>query len=102
MAQQTDVLATKPLGAGTASFKDQADNDLGRVRIKGLHIECGASAGSVVLKDGSGGSTVLTINTPTVANGGAYDVVIPDQGILVKTGLYGTITNTESVVVFYG
>jgi len=102
MTQQTDVLATKPLGAGTASFKDQADNDLGRVRIKGLHIECGASAGSVVLKDGSGGSTVLTINTPTAANGGAYDVVVPDQGILVKTGLYGTITNTASVVVFYG
>jgi hypothetical protein len=102
MAQQTDVFATKPLGAGAASFKDQANNDLGRVRIKSLHIECGASAGSVVITDGSGGSTLLTINTPSVANGGAYDVVIPDQGILAKTGLYGTITNTASVVVFYG
>lgn len=101
MAQQTDVLATKPL-TGTGSFKDQANNDLGRVRIKGLHVVCGASAGSVVITDGDGGSTLLTINTPTVANGGAYDVVIPDQGILAKTSLYGTVTNTGSVTVFYG
>lgn len=101
MTQQTDVFATKPLTA-TGNFKDQANNDLGRVRLKGLHIECGASAGSVVIKDGSSGSTLLTINTPTVANGGAYDVVIPDQGILAKTTLHGTITNTASVTAFYG
>lgn len=101
MTQQTDVLATKPF-SGTGALKDQANNDIGRARIKGMHIVCGANAGSVVLTDGDGGSTVVTINTPAVANGGAYDVVVPDQGILVKTGLNGTVTNTASVTVFYG
>lgn len=101
MTQQTDVLATQPLEA-TGDFLDQAGNALGRVRIKGIHVECGASAGSVVFTNGDGGATLLTLNTPAVADGGSYDVVVPDQGILAKNTLYGTVTNTASVTVFYG
>lgn len=101
MTQQTDVFATKPL-TETGLFKTQANNNIARTRIKGMHVVCGASAGSVVISDGEGGATLLTINTPSVADAGSYDVVVPDQGILAKTGLYGTVTNTASVTVFYG
>jgi len=63
----------------------------------------GTSAGSVVFRDGgSGGGILFTMNTPAVANAGAYNIVIPGEGILVETDLHGTVSNTASVVVFYG
>lgn len=101
MAMQTDVKATQPL-TSTGGFKDQNTNDLGRVRIKGIYAVCGASAGSVVITSGSGGETLLTLNTPTAANAGSIYMLVPDQGILAENGLYGTVTNTASITVFYG
>lgn len=102
MAMQTDVKSTKPLAA-TGVFKTQADADCGfRTRIKGVYAVCGASAGSVVITDGSGGATLLTLNTPTVADAGTVYFLVPDQGILAENGLYGTVTNTASVTIFYG
>jgi hypothetical protein len=71
--------------------------------MKGLYVVPGATAGSVVFRDGgSGGDIMLTLNTPAVANAGAYNVVIPGEGILIETNLHGTVSNTASVVVFYG
>ena len=101
MAMQTDVLATVPLTT-TGVFTDQVPATLGRSRIKGAYIVCGASAGTVVITDGSGGPTLVTFNSPTVANAGAINVYIPDEGILAQTGPYGTMTNTASIVLFYG
>ena len=102
MAMQTDVKSTKPLTA-TGVFKTQSNADCTfRTRIKGIYAVCGASAGSVVITDGSGGATVLTVNTPTVADAGSIYMLVPDQGILAENGLYATVTNTASVVLFYG
>jgi hypothetical protein len=102
MAMQTDVKSTKPLAA-TGVFKTQADDDMAfRTRIKAIYAVCGASAGSVVITDGDGGSVLLTLNTPTVANAGSVYFLVPDQGILAENGLYGTVTNTASTVIFYG
>lgn len=101
MAMQTDVKASKPL-ASTGDFKDQADNSIGRARIKGIYSVCSAAVGSVVITDGSGGATLLTLNTPTAANAGSIYMLVPDQGILAQNGLYATITNTTSTVIFYG
>ena len=102
MAMQTDVKSTKPL-ASTGVFKTQSDADVAfRARIKGIYCVCGASAGSVVITDGQSGSTLLTLNTPTVANAGSVYLLVPGEGILAENGLYGTVTNTASVVVFYG
>jgi hypothetical protein len=71
--------------------------------MKGLYVVPGASAGSVVFRDGgASGNIVLTLNTPTVANAGAYNIIIPGEGILIETDLHGTVSNTASVVVFYG
>jgi hypothetical protein len=27
---------------------------------------------------------------------------VPDQGVLAENGLYGTVTNTASITIFYG
>lgn len=102
MAMQTDVKSTKPLAA-TGVFKTQSNADCTfRTRIKGIYAVCGASAGSVAITDGSGGNTLLTINTPTVADAGTVYFLVPDQGILAENGLYATVANTASVVLFYG
>lgn len=92
MTMQTDIKA-KSLAASATVF-DQ------RTRVRGLVIEPGGSAGSVVLKDGgSGGTSVMTFNT--VANGETFTVVIPSDGVLFLTDVYATLTNTK-VTVFYG
>jgi hypothetical protein len=104
MAMQTDVQASAPLTAtGQVTNNAGTPANLGRIRIKGLYVVPGAAAGSVVFRDGgSGGDILFTMNTPAVANAGAYNIVIPAEGILVETNLHGTVTNTASVVVFYG
>ena len=102
MAMQTDVKSTKPL-TSTGVFKTQSDADCSfRTRIKGIYTVCGASAGSVVITDGQTGDTLLTLNTPTAANAGSMYFLVPDQGILAENGLYGTVTNTASITIFYG
>ena len=102
MAMQTDVKSTKPLES-TGVFKTQTDANVSfRTRIKGIYAVCGASAGSVVITDGQSGSTLLTLTTPTATNAGSIYMLVPDQGILAENGLYGTVTNTASITIFYG
>jgi hypothetical protein len=92
MSMQTDVQPKSLAASGTAFA--------GRTRVRGLVVEPGASAGSVVLKDGgSGGTTVMTINT--LAGGETFNVLIPANGVLFETDVYATLTNAK-VTVFYG
>ena len=104
MGMQSDVQASAPLTAtGQVTNNAASPQNLGRIRIKSLYVIPGATAGSVVFRDGgSGGTILLTLNTPAVANAGAYSVIIPGEGILVESDLHGTVTTTSSVVVFYG
>jgi len=99
---QTDVLASKPLTA-TGNFKDQGNNDIPRCRIKAIYAING-SAGSVVIREGgSNGNVIATINTASSATAGYTIIPVPGEGILCKEGpLHGTVTDTTSMVVFYG
>lgn len=91
MTMQTDVKAISLAASG-------AITDC-RVRVRGMVIEPGASAGSVVLKDGgTGGTTILTINT--TANAAPFNVLIPAEGVLFMTSAYATLSNAK-VTVFY-
>jgi hypothetical protein len=56
-----------------------------------------------VFKDGgSGGSTVMTINTVASATQPTY-MLMPGQGVFVfKTNVYADVTNIGSVTIFYG
>jgi hypothetical protein len=101
---QYDVLASAPLTAtGQVTDNASSPNNLLRLRIKGLYFINGATAGSVVFRDGgASGSVLLTLNTPASTASGASYIIMPGEGILVETNLHGTVTTTTSVVVFYG
>lgn len=102
MAMQSDVKVTKPLTA-TGSFKTQTDADVTfRARVKGIYVQNGTAAGSVVVADGQGGPVLFTLNTPTAVDSGTTYIPVPDQGVLAENGLYGTVTNTASITIFYG
>lgn len=91
MTTQTDVKAISLAASG--SVYDS------RARLRGILVEPGASAGSVVLKDGgSGGSTIMTINT--LAGGAPYNVYIPAEGVLFLSSIYATLSNAK-VTAFY-
>jgi hypothetical protein len=73
----------------------------GRNRLKGAVLTATATAGSVVFKDGgASGTTLLTLNTPAVAD--FHDIIIPGEGILFGTDIYVAVTNVSSVTIFYG
>jgi len=87
-----DIQAATVTEAGVAVNK--------RARVKGLSYVTAGTAGSVVLKDGgSGGTTVLTLNTPATTD--IYDLMVPDNGILCATNVHVTVTNVSSVTVLY-
>jgi hypothetical protein len=77
----------------------------GRTRIAGIYYTCTATAASFALKNGStsSGTTLVTITTPAAA--GAYDIILPDMGILFDTGVYIDVSSAEVTSVtllFYG
>jgi hypothetical protein len=100
---QTDVLATKPL-TQTGNFKDQNNSDIPRCRIKAIYAINGTDPGSVVIREGgSGGDIIATINTTSNNTAGYTIIPVPGEGVLCKSGaLHGTVTNTTSMVIFYG
>lgn len=99
---QTDVKATAALTATGSFTTTGASNITFRTRIKAIYAVCGASAGSVTITDGSGGETLFVMNTPAVANCGYIYIILPGEGILAERGLYGTVSNTASTIIFYG
>ena len=91
MTMQTDVKAISLAASGSATDA--------RARLRSMLVEPGASAGSVVMKDGgSGGTTIMTINT--LAGGQSFNVYIPAEGVLFLSSIYATLTNAK-VTVFY-
>ena len=91
MTMQTDVKAISLAASGAATDS--------RARLRSILVEPGASAGSVVMKDGgSGGTTIMTINT--LAGGQSFNVYIPAEGVLFLSSIYATLTNAK-VTVFY-
>ena len=98
---QTDVLASIPITA-SGQFTDQATNNISRCRIKSIYIVPGATAGSLVLRDGGASSSIkLTVNTVASATQPTY-MLMPGQGLLFQTAVYGAVTNLGSATIIYG
>ena len=98
---QTDVLASVPITA-SGQFTDQATNNLARCRVKSIYIVPTATAGSLVLRDGGASGTVkATINTVASASQPTY-MLLPGEGIVFQTAVYGTVSNLGSATIFYG
>ncbi len=101
MAMQTDVLASVPL-TSTGQFTNQASGNLDRTRIKAVYMVPTGTAGSVIFKNGgSGGTTVMTLNTVASATQPTY-LILPGEGVLFSTNVHGTVANVGSVTIFYG
>ena len=99
---QYDVLATKPLES-TGNFVDQNNNAIQRARVKGIYAINGASAGSVVIREGgASGKILITVNTAASTTAGYTIFPMPGEGILCESGLHGTVTNTTSMTLIYG
>jgi hypothetical protein len=90
----TDVKATRLTATGQVTAANQ------RGRLRGVHWVGGASAGTLVFADGSGGTTRLTIDTPAGATLSGY-MLLPDNGILFRTDIHCTVTNTAFVTCFW-
>ena len=98
---QTDVLASVPITA-SGQFTDQAPTNLSRCRVKAVYIVPTATAGSLVLRDGGSGGTIkATINTVASATQPTY-MLLPGEGLLFQTAVFGTVTNLGSAIIFYG
>lgn len=77
----------------------------GRTRVAGIYYTCTGTASSFSLKNGStsGATALITINTPAAA--GAYDIILPDMGILFDTGVFIDVNDaqvTSVTLMFYG
>ena len=98
---QTDVLASVPL-TSSGQFTDQATNNIARCRVKSIYIVPTATAGSLVLRDGGSGGTVkATFNTVASATQPTY-MLMPGEGLLFQTAVYGTVSNLGSAIIIYG
>ena len=96
MGMQTDVMANSLAASGSVFG--------GRARVRGALVEPGASAGSVVFKDGgSGGTELILFTTPANTTGtGSMYIIIPNDGVRFEADPYLTLTNVTSVTFFYG
>ena len=72
-----------------------------RARVKTIYVVAGATAGSVVIRDGGASGTILcTVDTPASATETVI-VDIPGNGILCETDAYAILTNVTACTVFY-
>ena len=98
---QTDVLASTPITTSN-QFTDQANNNLARCRVKAIYIVPTGTAGSLILRDGGSSSTIkATINTVASATQPTY-MLLPGEGLLFQTAVYGTVSNLGFATIFYG
>ena len=69
-------------------------------RLIAIHAVCAGSAGSIVLKDSSTGSTLFDIDTPGSATA-VIETYIGDDGIRFATQIHATLTNVTSLTCFF-
>jgi hypothetical protein len=100
-SMQYDVLSTQPLTA-TGNFLDQNGFAIGRARIKTIYAVNGTNAGSVVIRNGSTGKVLMTVNTAASGTAGYTIIPLPGEGILADNALHGTVTDTTSITLIYG
>ena len=85
---------TTKVSAGTQTLSAPA-------RVTSIQAVCGASAGSIVLKDnGTGGTTLVDLATPGSATA-TISMDFADMGLRFPTDCFATLTNVTSVTVLY-
>ena len=72
----------------------------GPARLIAIHAICAGSAGSIVLKDASGGSTLFNIDTPASATA-IIETYLGDEGMRFSTQIHATLTKVTSLTCFF-
>ena len=72
----------------------------GPARLIAVHAICGGSAGSIVLKNGSGGATLLDLDTPGSATA-VIETYIGDSRIRFSDRIHATLTNVTSLTCIF-
>lgn len=100
MSSQTDILASVPLTA-TGQVTAQNAGNLARCRVKAVYIVPAGTAGTVELRDGgASGAVIATLNTVASATQPTY-MLLPGEGLLFRSDVYGTVTSVGSITLFY-
>ena len=72
-------------------------------RVKGIYIYLGASAGTLEIKDGgSGGTVLIKMATPASASANPIFILIPGEGVRFSSKPYAALSNVAAITVFYG
>jgi hypothetical protein len=72
----------------------------GRTRVKAIYVSPDTGVGSIVIRDGGAGGTVLyKIDVP--AGSSAIYMSLPEDGILFKDGAYADLTTVISATFFW-
>ena len=72
----------------------------GRTRLKAFYVKTSSSGSpAVVFKNGSGGSTLLSMVFHTSDDN---QITVPDHGIIFDDECQVTLTNIDSVTGFFG
>ena len=77
------------------------DVSTGPARLIAIHAVCSGTAGSIVLKDGDGGTTLLDLDTPASATA-LVETYIGDMGIRFENNIHATLTNVTSLTCIFG
>ncbi len=96
MAMQDDVKAT-----AIAAGQTNAAVFAGPARIKGMVVAIPAAGGTLVLRDGSGGTIRFSFVAPA-GDATVTNVLVPGEGIRCDSGIYATTPADMPVTVFYG
>lgn len=90
----TDVKASYRTTTGQFLLEDGATN-ISRTRVRGALL---TGTGTLVLTDGgAGGTSRITFN-----NTGTTYVLLPSDGVLFQTNVFGTISGLTAATIFYG
>jgi len=74
----------------------------GRVRLKNLVFLPNGTAGSIIIYDGTDTTGPIVWQTKTLTGVQPFQLIVPGEGILAKTGLYAVFTNISSATICYG
>jgi hypothetical protein len=87
--------------AAIAAAQTNAAAFAGAARVKGMVIGVPTAGGTLVIRNGSGGTVAFSLVVPA-CSGGASNVTIPGDGIRCDKGIYVTTPADMTVTVFYG
>jgi hypothetical protein len=87
-------------GYKTAKRTSNGNMTDGPARVIAVHAVCAGSAGTILLKDGTGGETRFDIDTPASATA-MVETYIGDEGIRFTDKVHCNLTNITSISIIF-